>query len=57
MSRARRPRDRIMRTEGQKKNLREEANGNNEQFSNTKIQRRGCSLSVINQAKEERNQI
>jgi len=38
-SSARRPRDRIMRTEGQKKNLREEADGNNEQFSNTEIQR------------------
>ena len=38
-SRARIPRDRIMWTEGQKKNLREEAGGNNEQFSNTEIQR------------------
>jgi hypothetical protein len=45
MSRARRPRDRIMRTEEQEKNLREEADENNEQFSNTDIQR-GMSLSV-----------
>ena len=39
VSRARRPRARIMWTEGQEKNLRKEADENNEQFSNTEIQR------------------
>jgi hypothetical protein len=39
MSRARRPRDRIMWTEGQEKNLSKETDEKNEQFNNTDIQR------------------
>jgi len=37
--RAGRPKNIIIRNEGQKKNLREEEDENNEQFSNTEIQR------------------
>jgi len=38
-----------MWTEGQRKNLRQEGDENTEHFSNTEIQRGGCSLSVLNQ--------
>jgi hypothetical protein len=41
-----------MWTEGQRKNIKEEGDENNEQFCNTEIQRGGHSLSVLNQGTE-----
>jgi hypothetical protein len=42
----------IIRTEGQKKNLSDEGDENNEQFNITEIQRGECSHSVLNRGKE-----
>jgi len=45
-----------MWTEGQRKSLKEEADENNEQFSNTDILSGGHSLSVLNRGTEGREE-